>query len=100
MQFLQPRELWRKAAGAGGVDDEQHLAAVLRQGHGRAAYGLGFEVVQAGHGIAAGRGAHGTPDGSTAQRRQQRGQHDQCPARQRARRQVGRGQQPRRQAGE
>src|SRR5205085_3097371 len=50
VQFLQPRELRRIAAGTGGVHDQHRLALELRQGHGLAVDLLGFEIVEGGHG--------------------------------------------------
>jgi hypothetical protein len=49
MQGFQTGELWREAAGAGGVHDQQCLALVFFQGNGFAAHRLGGEFVDGRH---------------------------------------------------
>ena len=50
VQFLQTGKLWRKAAGTGGVDDQQHLAPVLREWIGVALDVGDLKVVSGGGG--------------------------------------------------
>ena len=49
VQRFQALVLRREAAGAGRIDDQQHLALVSRQVDRRAVQRLGLESVDAGH---------------------------------------------------
>src|SRR4051812_9764609 len=67
VQLLQPAELRREAASAGGVDDQQHLACVLLQRDGLAVDALGLEVVRGrGHDVDCGAAARPLPGESQA----------------------------------